>query len=64
MESKEKFYRLFLVLFSIIIGISSIEICARYLGLGKPLLYTSDSLVGYRLKPNQTQKTFMLKEIV
>ena len=56
MKLKEKILRLFLILFSIILGISFIEIFTRFLGLGSPLLYDSDSLVGYRLKPNQSQK--------
>ena len=55
MKFNEKILKLFLILFSIILGISFIEIFARSLGLGFPLLYDSDSLVGYRLKPNQFQ---------
>ena len=56
MKFNEKILKSFLILFSIILGISFIEIFARFLGLGSPLLYDSDSLVGYRLKPNQFQK--------
>ena len=41
--------------FSIITGILISEYFAKRLGLGNPLIYNSDPLVGYRLKPNQSK---------
>ena len=42
-------------LLSIFLGILIAELFAKRLGLGNPLLYDSDNLVGYRLKPNQSK---------
>ena len=42
-------------LISLGVGIIITELFARNLGLGNPLLYKSDSIVGYRLKPNQSK---------
>ena len=42
-------------LFSIFVGIFLTEIFAKRFGLGNPILYKSDNLVGYRLKPNQSK---------
>ena len=42
-------------LISISVGIIITELFARNLGLGNPLLYKSDSIIGYRLKPNQSK---------
>mgnify|MGYP001384923764 CR=1 FL=1 len=42
-------------LLSIFLGILIAELFAKRLGLGNPLLYDPDNLVGYRLKPNQTK---------
>ena len=48
----------FLFLSSISFGILICELAGRFIGLGNPLLYKSDSLVGYRLRPNQNNKRF------
>jgi len=45
-----------IALISILIGISLCELAARAIGLGRPLLYNSDPLVGFRLKPNQSEQ--------
>ena len=42
-------------LLSIFLGIFFAELYAKSLGLGNPLLYIPDNLVGYRLKPNQSK---------
>ena len=42
-------------LLSIFLGILIAEFFAKRLGLGNPLLYDPDNLVGYRLKPNQSK---------
>ena len=42
-------------LISIFLGILIAELFAKSLGLGNPLLYDPDNLVGYRLKPNQSK---------
>ena len=42
-------------LLSIFLGILIVELFAKRLGLGNPLLYAPDNLVGYRLKPNQSK---------
>ena len=39
---------------SILFGIFICEFAARRIGLGTPILYSLDNLVGYRLKPNQS----------
>ena len=39
---------------SVLFGLFTCEFFARKLGLGNPLLYQSDNLIGYRLKPNQS----------
>ena len=49
---------LFLLLTSISFGIIICELAGRFVGLGDPILYKKDSLVGYRLKPNQNNKRF------
>ena len=56
MNFKEKIVGFSLISFSIISGIFLVEFLALYIGLGNPLLYEPDPLVGYRLKPNQSQK--------
>ena len=43
---------------SILFGIIICELAGKFMGLGNPLLYKSDSLVGYRLRPNQSNKRF------
>jgi len=45
-----------LLLASISFGVFICELAGNLLGLGNPLLYKEDSLVGYRLKPNQSKK--------
>ena len=47
-----------LFLASISFGIIICELAGRFIGLGNPLIYKSDSLVGYRLSPNQSNKRF------
>ncbi len=47
-----------LFLSSISFGILICELAGRFIGLGNPLLYKSDTLVGYRLRPNQSNKRF------
>ena len=47
-----------LFLASISFGIIICELAGRFIGLGNPLIYKSDSLVGYRLRPNQSNKRF------
>ena len=42
-------------LLSIFFGLLIAELFAKSLGLGNPLLYIPDNLVGYRLKPNQSK---------
>ena len=42
-------------LLSIFFGLLIAEFFAKSLGLGNPLLYIPDNLVGYRLKPNQSK---------
>ncbi len=56
MKLKESLFNLFLGISSVAIGIFICELSTRSLGLGNPILYNSDSLVGYRLKPNQSKK--------
>ena len=46
----------FLFLLSISFGIFICELAGRFIGLGNPLLYKGDSLVGYRLRPNQSKR--------
>ena len=50
------FKNISLFLFSIILGVTICEIGARFIGLGDPILYDADPLIGYRLKPNQRKK--------
>lgn len=40
---------------SVLIGIAVCESGARIIGLGRPILYTSDNLVGYRPRPSQSE---------
>ena len=47
-----------LLLSSISFGIFICEVTARFIGLGNPLIYQADSVVGYRLRPNQNNKRF------
>ncbi len=47
-----------LFLASLSFGILICELAGRFIGLGNPLLYKSDKLVGYRLRPNQSNKRF------
>lgn len=47
---------LLLLIFSIILGIVFCEIFGRLIGLGDPILYSADPLIGYRLKRNQKVK--------
>ncbi len=56
MKLKSKILNSSLMIISILIGIVLIEIFGSFIGLGNPLLYEPDQLVGYRLRPNQSQK--------
>ena len=47
-----------LFLSSISFGILICELAGRFIGLGNPVLYKIDTLVGYRLSPNQSNKRF------
>ena len=40
---------------SVFLGVAVCEVGARIIGLGRPILYTPDDLVGYRPKPSQTE---------
>lgn len=48
--------KILILLSSVSLGILICEFAGRFIGLGNPLLYKSDSLVGYRLRPNQSNK--------
>jgi len=53
----------FLISFSILLGFLICEFFAIKLGLGNPLLYKDDKLIGYRLRANQTKKRFQNSKI-
>ena len=57
------FSKTIVISISVFIGIIFCEITGRIIGLGKPILYEDDSLVGYRLKPNQRVRRFQNKYI-
>ena len=54
--AKNYLTNIFLFLLSILLGLTICEIMGRLIGLGNPILYYSDPLIGYRLKPNQRVK--------
>ena len=54
MRFKNLISNLFLSLISFSLAIFILEIIVKKIGLGNPLLYKVDSLVGYRLRPNQS----------
>ncbi len=54
MKISKLFVNTLLTFTSIFLGILFCELAGRKLGLGKPILYKPDTLVGYRLKPNQS----------
>ncbi|MBO8242379.1 SGNH/GDSL hydrolase family protein [Prochlorococcus marinus XMU1410] len=54
---------IFLIFFSIFIGFFISEFVARKIGLGNPLLYKNDELIGYRLRANQSKKRFKNSKI-
>ena len=56
MRYRKSLFNLLLLFSSFLIGITIIEFFGRYLGLGDVILYDSDPLVGYRLRPNQSTK--------
>ena len=56
MKLKSKILNSSLMVISIVIGIVLIEFIGSFIGLGNPVLYEPDQLVGYRLRPNQSQK--------
>ena len=55
MINKNLFVKCSMSILSVFAGIFISELFAKSLGLGNPLLYKSDNLVGYRLKPNQSK---------
>lgn len=57
------FSKTIVISISIFIGLIFCEITGRVIGLGKPILYEIDHLVGYRLKPNQRVRRFQNKYI-
>ena len=56
MRNRKNIFNLLLLFSSFLFGITIIEFFGRYLGLGNVILYDSDPLVGYRLRPNQSAK--------
>lgn len=56
MRNRKNIFNILLLFSSFLIGITIIEFFGRYLGLGNVILYDSDPLVGYRLRPNQSAK--------
>ena len=56
--SLKKLNSIFLIFFSILLGFLICEFFARKSGLGNPLLYKADNLIGYRLRANQSEKRF------
>ena len=58
MNFKRFSIRTVLFLSSISFGILICELAGRFVGLGNPLIYKWDTLVGYRLSPNQSIKRF------
>ena len=54
MKSYKIIFNLLMTITSIFFGILICEFAARKIGLGTPLLYETDNIVGYRLKPNQS----------
>ena len=55
MINKKIIFNISISILSVLIGITLSEFLAKKLGLGNPILYNSDPLVGYRLKPNQSK---------
>ena len=47
---------IFLLSLSVAFGIFFSELIGKNIGLGDPILYKEDNLVGYRLRPNQRKK--------
>ena len=59
MKSKGNlFANLSLIFFALGLGIFICEQIGRYIGLGNPLIYKTDPIVGYRLKELQSKKRF------
>ena len=56
MKYKKLVYNLLFLPSLFLMGIILSESTGRLLGLGKPLLYRKDPLVGYRLQPNQNNR--------
>ena len=56
MKSKKLLINFILIITSLGVGIFICEMIGRYLGLGNPLIYKKDSVVGYRLKELQSKK--------
>ncbi len=60
---KKSLLNLILTLISFLIGLILCEITGRFIGLGNPILYEIDPIVGYRLKPNQKVRRLKNKYI-
>ena len=56
MNYKKSVYNILFIPSLLLIGVVISESTGRLLGLGKPLLYRKDPLVGYRLQPNQNNR--------
>lgn len=63
MNIKVLIKNIFIVSFSFLLGIAICEFFGRIIGLGNPILYEADRLIGYRLKANQNIKRFNNSEI-
>ena len=58
MNNKKVLINFILLCTSLVFGILICELIGRYIGLGNPLIYKSDSIIGYRLKKLQSKKRF------
>ena len=53
MKSKNRLINLIIILISISFGLILCEFLGKKIGLGDPVLYNEDDIVGYRLQPKQ-----------
>ena len=58
MKIKNLFFNSILIFTSLGFGILVCELIGRYIGLGNPVLYERDSIVGYRLRKLQSKTRF------